>query len=473
MKVDLLTMNLVLLVQLVVQAAGWFVLQRGVRDMPGVRNIVLGSAAAALGAILHAVREFSPSFLIICAANLMVVTAYATVLVGMMQLVGRPTLRWLARLMVGTTIILWPAMLLLAPENTTIRIVALTAFIGLLATASGINLIWASNVRPSLRWTLVAVNLAHGGTSLLRAFHAQFLRPSDASWQLEPEQILWVLSTILYAGLHFIALVGLVGSRLLNELTRRNEALANEVEARRQLQVQLSAALDKEGELRREQRLFIDMVGHDFRTPVAVIDRAAEMLENLLPQAGQAVLQRLETIRGAGRRLRRLMDTFLANEQLEGGLSAGRREPVLLKPLLEELCRDVGASNAGRLSLTVAPADEALAALGDPDWIATICGNLIDNALKYSSPDQPVKLSLARRDGQVLVGIADHGIGIPADDLAQLGERFFRGANAAKARGTGLGLHAVRRLLEAQNGELRLRSDPGKGTYAEISLPAA
>jgi signal transduction histidine kinase len=249
--------------------------------------------------------------------------------------------------------------------------------------------------------------------------------------------------------------------------------LANEVETRRQLQAQLSAALEKEGDLRREQRLFIDMVGHDFRTPVAVIDRAAEMLENLLPQAGQGVLQRLEAIRGAGRRLRRLMDTFLANEQLEGGLSAGRRIPVQLKPLLQELCRDVGAGNAERLSLSVAPGEDDLAALGDPDWIATICANLIDNALKYSAAGQPVALSLGQQGGVAIIGIADRGIGIPADDLAQLGERFFRGSNAGKARGTGLGLHAVRRLLEAQNGELRLQSKPGQGTFAEITLPVA
>lgn len=473
MKIDLLTMNLVLLVQLVVQAAGWFALRRGVRDMPGVRNIMLGSAAAALGAILHAVREVSPGFLIICAANLMIIIAYATVMVGMMQLVGRPSLRWFAWLMVSVTAITWPLLLLLLPGNLSIRIVALTGFIGIIAIATALNMIPATNIRPALRWALVTLNLAHGGTSLLRAFHAQFLRPPDASWQLEPEQVLWVLSTIIYAGLHFIALVALVGSRLLDELTQRNEALANEVETRRQLQAQLSAALEKEGDLRREQRLFIDMVGHDFRTPVAVIDRAAEMLENLLPQAGQGVLQRLEAIRGAGRRLRRLMDTFLANEQLEGGLSAGRRVPVQLKPLLQELCRDVGAGNAERLSLSVAPGEDDLAALGDPDWIATICANMIDNALKYSAAGQPVALSLGRQGGVAIIGIADQGIGIPADDLAQLGERFFRGSNAGKARGTGLGLHAVRRLLQAQNGELRLQSKPGQGTFAEITLPVA
>lgn len=470
MKIDLFTLNLLLLVQMVIQAVGWVMLYRGLRHLPGMRNIMLGSVAAALGTVLHPLREVLPPFPAIWLANLLIMVGHAVVMVGMAQLTSRPQLRWLAWGMSLFTALVWPLMLGLVPDNISIRITAWAFIVGVICTATGINLIWAKGLPRPLLWSMVGLDLGHGILSLLRALEAILVPPRDYYLSADPVHTAWFLEIILYATLHFIGLVAMVGSRVLAELTERNQALADEVEARRKLQEQLGTALEKEGAMRREQRLFIDMVGHDFRTPVAVIDRAAEMLETLLPEASQAVGQRLSAIRGAGRRLRRLIDTFLANEQLEGGLNAGKRQPVVLRPLLQGLCADMAQLGPDRLRLEIAPGAEEVTALGDPDWLATVFANLIDNAMKYSGDDALVQLRLSRQDGRAVLAVVDSGVGIPAPDLARIGDRFFRGSNGARAKGTGLGLHAARRLVEAQGGDLKLYSEIGKGTVAEIRL---
>lgn len=484
MKVDLLTLNFLLLIQLGIQAVGWVALHNGLHTRPGIRNIMLGSVAAALGTTLHPMRAFLPPVLVISCANLLIMAGYALVMVGLAQFTGRPPLRWLAWLMVLFTAAVWPAMLLLAPDDVSLRIMVFSFIVGVLATATGLNMIGAKGAPPLLRWFLVGLNLAQGLSSLLRAAEAAIAPPRDYYLAEDAAQIMWFLGTILYVGLHFIALVALVGSRLLAELTERNRALAEEVEARRRLQEQLSTALDQESAMRRDQRLFIDMVGHDFRTPVAVIDRAAEMLETLLPGAPSAIAQRLAAIRAAGRRLRRLLETFLATEQLEAGLKAGRREPVLLLPLLQDLQAELPAGEAARLRFELpdaadqpiaaqAIAAQPIAALGDAEWLGAVCANLIDNALKYSAPDGVVLLRLEREADTALLCVADHGIGIPPAELAQIGNRFFRASNAGMAKGTGFGLYAARRLIEAQGGNFKLFSEAGAGTRVELRLPLA
>lgn len=473
MTIDLLTLNLALVLMQVLQSLGWLALYLGLRRMPGIRFIMLGSLAATLGTLLHPMREVLSPFAVIWLANILLLGGQAVVMVGIAQLIERPQLRWLAGAAILFTTLLWPLMLGLAPDNLSIRIAAWAFVVGVIVCAAGLNMLHAQRVPRGLRWTMAALELTHGGLSLLRALEAVLAPPRDNYLAMDAVHTAWFLEIFIFGMLHFIGLVAVVGSRMLAELTERNQALAEEVEARRTLQKQLAAALEQEGAMRREQRLFIDMVGHDFRTPVAVIDRAAEMLQTLLPEAAQSVAQRLAAIRGAGRSLRRLIDTFLANEQLEGGLNAGRRQPVALRPLLQGLRADMAQLGPDRLQLDVEPGAEGLAALGDPDWLATVCANLIDNALKYSGDDNIVLLRLGRQGDQAVLSVVDSGMGIPAADLARIGDRFFRGSNGARAKGTGLGLHAARRLVEALGGELKLYSEPGEGTVAEIRLPLA
>jgi signal transduction histidine kinase len=111
----------------------------------------------------------------------------------------------------------------------------------------------------------------------------------------------------------------------------------------------------------------------------------------------------------------------------------------------------------------------------DPDRIEQVLVNLLDNAIKYSRPGASVVVKVSSGpDRSVLVQVRDQGIGIPAEDLRHIGQRFYR-ADKARSRaegGSGLGLAIAQALVEAHSGRLWLESREGQGTLVSFTLPA-
>jgi two-component system sensor histidine kinase VicK len=110
----------------------------------------------------------------------------------------------------------------------------------------------------------------------------------------------------------------------------------------------------------------------------------------------------------------------------------------------------------------------------DADRVAQVLVNVLDNAIKYSRPGGTVWVRLVRDGpGMARLAVVDEGIGIPAADLARIGERFYR-ADRARSRaegGSGLGLAIARALVEAHGGRLWLESEEGQGTTVRLTLP--
>jgi signal transduction histidine kinase len=127
---------------------------------------------------------------------------------------------------------------------------------------------------------------------------------------------------------------------------------------------------------------------------------------------------------------------------------------------------------AGRSVRLEAQRDE-LFGMWDEARLSRVVGNLLDNALKYSERDQVVAVSVhEERDGWVVLSVRDEGVGIPADDLPRVFERFYRGRNAVEqAPGTGLGLAVARQIVEQHRGSVRIESRPGAGTIVTLRLP--
>ncbi|MBI4910879.1 MAG: sensor histidine kinase, partial [Acidobacteria bacterium] len=125
-----------------------------------------------------------------------------------------------------------------------------------------------------------------------------------------------------------------------------------------------------------------------------------------------------------------------------------------------------------RIHVDCQPAGDVQA---DRTAIACVIWNLLDNAMKYSGEQSPVRLTTRHDGGRVLVTVQDEGPGIPQAEQIRIFEKFVRGeaARAANIRGSGIGLALVKRILDAHRGEITLQSEPGHGCSFTFALAEA
>lgn len=227
---------------------------------------------------------------------------------------------------------------------------------------------------------------------------------------------------------------------------------------------------DALAELDRAKTTFLTNVSHEFRTPLTLLTGP---LDDALAQAGADALlsQRLRTARRNAGRLLRLVDSLLDFSRIE----AGRAAPNLV-------CVDIGALTAhiaasftelcDRAGLELVVDCDPVPVEVDPEMWETILLNLLSNAVKYTLTGG-ISVAVHEDGDQCRITVRDSGIGIAADDLGRLGERFFRAVNAhgRSVEGTGIGLALVRGLVELQQGSLRIDSEVDRGTTVTILLP--
>lgn len=219
---------------------------------------------------------------------------------------------------------------------------------------------------------------------------------------------------------------------------------------------------------------FLGSLSHELKTPLALIRGYAETLgapgmaadEGFVAQATGVIVEEAE-------RLTRLVDALLEAARLEGGglrLDVG---DVALGPLLERLVADFRAAHPGR-DWRVDAGDDLPPIAGDAERLRDAFAELLANADKYAAPGEPVAVAARAVDGgeAVEVRVADRGPGIAARDLPHLFERFYRSTEHDGRRGgAGLGLYAVRAVVEAHGGTIAVASTPGAGSTFTVRLP--
>jgi signal transduction histidine kinase len=264
-------------------------------------------------------------------------------------------------------------------------------------------------------------------------------------------------------------LAGLNAS-LEQKVADRTAELADSNDALARAKDRAELALTRETEAKRELRQFLSMVSHEFRTPLAIIDSAAQMLLMRAERSDAGSLPRLETIRGAVQRLVDLIATCLADEQLESGRIVLQERRLDLRPILEQAVAHYRAASPGRdITLDLAELPEAW---GDPGLLALVFNNLVGNAIKYSEAGA-VEVAARPDHGGIIVSVTDHGIGVPPEDCARIFERFFRAANAHNIHGSGIGLHMVRQIVELHGGSITVDSRMGRGSTFTVRLRLA
>ncbi len=237
-------------------------------------------------------------------------------------------------------------------------------------------------------------------------------------------------------------------------------------------------------DLARQNRLrteFVSNVSHELRTPLTSIKGLIETLRGGAVEDTEVRDRFLGTIDNETDRLIRLVNDLLLLSKADFQALNMKPETVDVRLLARRSVRKLWPQGEARgVHLEVAAPDEPLLALADADRVEQVLVNLLDNAIKFSPSGSTVTVRVAQ-DGveqgeptPVSVSVEDEGVGIPAQDLPRLFERFYR-VDQARSRdrgGSGLGLSIAQALVEAQGGHIWLESEEGRGTTVYFTLPS-
>ena len=227
----------------------------------------------------------------------------------------------------------------------------------------------------------------------------------------------------------------------------------------------------------RKRRELLANIAHDLGGPVTSIRGFAEtvMLKgDLLPEAERGRL--LKLVISNTQALGRMVSALFDLSKLESGSVPMERQPFSLEALACDVAsRFAPLAQSREVRLDVRPQASLPLVLGDIALIERVLSNLIDNSLAFTPAGGSVLISFTEHATACEASVADTGVGIPLEHQAHVFERFYR-ADTSRSRdrgGTGLGLAIAKCIVEAQDGQIRLTSTPGKGTVVAFSLPAA
>ena len=216
----------------------------------------------------------------------------------------------------------------------------------------------------------------------------------------------------------------------------------------------------------------LDSISHDLRIPlVSITGVLSSLLDESHPVQAAARQDMLDNALSEADRLRRLVDNLLQMTRLEAGALKVSKKPYDMGEVLAAVLDGIGPQLKGR-SVELEVPDDLPLVPQDPILIGQVLRNLLDNALKYSPPDSPLRLEAGYRadKNQVEVRVFDLGRGIaPGEELRVL-EKFYRGQDQ-RTHGSGLGLSICDALVAAHGGTLKVAARPGGGTKASFSLP--
>jgi signal transduction histidine kinase len=254
----------------------------------------------------------------------------------------------------------------------------------------------------------------------------------------------------------------LSGAKL--ELDRAPDEILGLAQAFNEMLVRLSGSWE-------QQRQFVGNISHELRTPLAVITGYLQSLlrrgDNLSPHQQQAVA----TASAEAERTIRMLQDLLDLARVDNGNLHFRLAPMMLNTLVVEVAQM--SQKVSNRQINVLITDEDVIACADQDRLQQVLINLVDNAIKYSAPDQAVDLVLEKTEQQAIIQVRDRGMGISLAHQHRIFERFYR-ADEAMTRsrdGTGLGLAIAKSLIEGMDGRITLRSKLSEGSLFIITLP--
>lgn len=253
----------------------------------------------------------------------------------------------------------------------------------------------------------------------------------------------------------------------------RTQQLEGEIGARLSAEKQMLGNLERERELNAAKSIFVNMVSHEFRTPLSIVQTSIDLLQTHFERLSRAEIdQALSSIRYAVQRMTKMMNNILILGKVQG--CQLRFTPAITDVLF--LCSSVidgldSAEDIDRVVLT-ASTPIPMGLFVDAGLLEYIVSNLLRNALKYSANDTIVHVSLEYSDGKLILSVTDRGIGIPKQDARSIFKLFHRGSNVSNRQGIGVGMFIVKYCVNLHRGNIAFCSKEGEGTCFRVTLPA-
>jgi heavy metal sensor kinase len=277
----------------------------------------------------------------------------------------------------------------------------------------------------------------------------------------------------------------LLAGKALRPIRRINKALAGVSETRLDRRIdpegfdtelhplieQLNAALDRLEKGFQRERQFTADASHELRTPVAAILNTIEVLLRR-PRGDQELIEAHRDNWRTARSMQAVIEDLLLLARMDAGKAHPAKEEIPLAPFVEIIFAAIRPeAEAGKVRLE-RDIDPKLRILADPSQIRLALSNLIDNAVRYNRPDGSVTVAVRSADGGTAIEVKDTGIGIPAEHLPRIFERFYRvdPSRTEATGGSGLGMSIVRKIVEAHGGRVTATSGP-KGSVISVFLP--
>lgn len=249
--------------------------------------------------------------------------------------------------------------------------------------------------------------------------------------------------------------------------------VSRDISERKKAEDELQKALLQEKELGSLKTAFISMVSHQFRTPLSTILSSAELLECYGEKwSVEKRMDHLQRIQEAANRMEFLLRDILVLGKLESSRYEVKPKSMDLLAYCTGLANEMALIDHHQHPIEIICINPCNQSVMVDEWLLRqVLENILGNSLKFSRVGSTIEIVLSTAGDEFSIRVRDHGIGIPAQDFQYIYDSFFRGANAGKTEGTGLGLTIVRNSLERMDGRIEVTSQEGIGTEIAIRIP--
>jgi two-component system, OmpR family, sensor kinase len=222
----------------------------------------------------------------------------------------------------------------------------------------------------------------------------------------------------------------------------------------------------------KQLRQFVTDASHELRTPLSVLHGETELMLSK-PRTADEYRETLNVLDGEFKKLTRIVEGLFTLSMADAGQLHLLSEPLYINETLEEACALVSSRARAKKMVIARSLDEEIIYFGDEAFLHQLFLIFLDNAIKYSPAGTTLQVTLHKNPGEIRACFADQGLGIAAEHLPSIFERFYRAAPAGsgEAQSGGLGLAIAQAIVRAQGGAIHCESTPGIGSTFTIVLP--